>query len=71
MSFLVGVKYARTYDYVYLLSIVLAAVLPMRDIINIIDISFALMAIPTMLSGLWLAPRVMSEARIYFAKLKP
>lgn len=70
MAFLVGVKYARTYDYLYLLSIVLAAVLPMRDIINIIDISFALMAIPTMLSGLRLAPRVMSEARIYFAKLK-
>lgn len=70
MAFLVGVKYARTYDYLYLLSIVLAAVLPMRDIINIIDISFALMAIPTMLSGLWLAPRVMNEARIYFAKLK-
>ena len=70
MSFLTGVKYARIYDYLYLLSIVLAAVVPMRDIINIIDISFALMAIPTMLSGLWLAPRVMSEARIYFAKLK-
>lgn len=70
MSFLTGVKYARIYDYLYLLSIVLAAVLPMRDIINIIDIAFALMAIPTMLSGLWLAPRVMNEARIYFAKLK-
>jgi AGCS family alanine or glycine:cation symporter len=70
MSFLVGVRYARTYDYLYLLSIVLAAVVPMRDIINIIDISFALMAIPTMLSGFWLAPRVMSEARIYFAKLR-
>lgn len=70
MSFLTGVKYGKIYDYLYLLSIVLAAVLPMRDIINIIDISFALMAIPTMLSGFRLAANVMREARVYFAKLK-
>lgn len=69
MSFLVGVKYRRIYDYLYLGSIVLAAVLPMRDIINVIDISFALMAIPTMISGFCLAPHVMKEARIYFAKV--
>jgi AGCS family alanine or glycine:cation symporter len=42
----------------------------MNDVINIIDISFALMAIPTMLSAFALAPRVMEEAKAYFAKLK-
>ena len=70
MSFLLGVKYGWIYDYLYLASIVLAAVIPMRDVINIIDIAFALMAIPTMLSGFMLAPRVMKEARIYFEKIK-
>ncbi len=70
MSFLVGVKYGRLYDYFYLASIILAAVVPMRDIINIIDIAFALMAIPTMLSAFILAPRVMEEARLYFEKIK-
>lgn len=70
MSFLFGAKSGKLYDYVYLGSIVFAAVLPMRDIINIIDISFALMAIPTMLSGFILAPRVMEEARKYFQRIR-
>lgn len=68
MSFLGGVRSGRYYDYVYLLSVVLGAILAMRDVINIIDISFALMAIPTMLSGMALAPKVMKEARAYFAR---
>ncbi|HEU5147223.1 MAG TPA: amino acid carrier protein [Chryseosolibacter sp.] len=70
MSFLTGVKGGRYYDYFYLLSVILGAVLAMDDVINIIDISFALMAIPTMLSGLALAPNVMEEARRYFERLK-
>jgi alanine or glycine:cation symporter, AGCS family len=49
---------------------VLGAILTMNDVINIIDISFALMAIPTMLSAFALAPRVMAEAKAYFARLK-
>ena len=70
MSFLGGVKSGKYYDYVYLLSIILGAVLSMRDVINIIDISFALMAIPTMFSGLMLAPKVMQEAKDYFQRIK-
>lgn len=69
MSFLGGVRSGRYYDYVYLISVVLGAILAMRDVINIIDISFALMAIPTMLSGMVLAPKVMKEARAYFARI--
>lgn len=69
MSFLGGVRSGRYYDYVYLISVVLGAILAMRDVINIIDISFALMAIPTMLSGMALAPKVMKEARAYFARI--
>ncbi|MEX1240031.1 MAG: amino acid carrier protein [Cyclobacteriaceae bacterium] len=71
MSFLFGVTSRKYYDYIYLASIVFAAVIPMLDVINIIDISFALMAIPTMLSGFALAPRVMTEAREYFRRLTP
>jgi alanine or glycine:cation symporter, AGCS family len=71
MSFLVGAKNGKYYDYVYLSTIVLGAILTMNDVINIIDIAFALMAIPTMLSGFALAPRVVSEAKIYFNKIRP
>ena len=70
MSFLGGVKSGKYYDYFYLISIIMGAILSMRDVINIIDISFALMAIPTMLSGFMLAPHVMREARQYFERIK-
>jgi alanine or glycine:cation symporter, AGCS family len=70
LSFLLGVKASKWYNYFYLITIVLGAIASMQDIINIIDIAYALMAIPTMLSGFALAPRVMKEARRYFAGLK-
>jgi alanine or glycine:cation symporter, AGCS family len=70
MSYIAGVKSGKYYDYVYLVTIVLGAILSMNDVLNIIDIAFALMAIPTMVSGIILAPRVMKESKIYFEKLK-
>ena len=70
MSFLTGVKGGKFYDYFYLASIIPGAVLSMSDVINIIDIAFALMAIPTMLSGFALAPGVMREANGYFKRLR-
>jgi AGCS family alanine or glycine:cation symporter len=70
LSFLIGVKGSKWYNYFYLLTILPAAVAEMSDIINIIDIAYALMAFPTMISGFVLAPRVMKEAKAYFASLK-
>jgi AGCS family alanine or glycine:cation symporter len=70
ISFLAGVNAGKYYDYFYLLTIILGAILSMHDVMNIIDIAYALMAVPTMLSGIVLAPRVMKEARMYFGKLK-
>jgi AGCS family alanine or glycine:cation symporter len=70
ISFLFGVKAGRYYDYFYLSTIILGAILSMRDVMNIIDIAYALMAIPTMVSGFILAPKVMKEAKAYFARLE-
>lgn len=70
VSFLFGVKAGKYYDYFYLTTIVLGAILSMHDVMNIIDIAYALMAIPTMLSGFMLAPKVMKEAKAYFGRLK-
>ena len=70
MSFLTGEKGGKFYDYVYLVSVILGAVLAINDVINIIDIAFALMAIPTMVSGFVLAPKVMREANAYFERLR-
>jgi len=70
ISFLLGVPAGRWYDYFYLSTIVMGAILSLADVINIIDIAYALMAFPTMLSGFVLAPKVMAEAKRYFATLK-
>lgn len=69
MAFLVGVKHGRYYNYFYLATIVFGAVVSMETVINIIDIAYAIMAFPTMISGFILAPRVMEEAQRYFHEL--
>jgi len=70
MSFIVGADKKHYYNYIYLLSIIVAAVTSLDVMLNLIDGFFALMAIPTMVSTLILAPRVMAAARKYFASLK-
>jgi len=70
MSFLAGVKAGRYYDYFYLATIVVGAILSMTDVMNIIDVAYALMALPTMISGFVLAPKVLKEARSYFSRMK-
>ena len=70
LAFLVGVKASKYYDYFYLSTIIIGAVASMTDVINVIDIAYALMAIPTMLSGFMLAPKVLAEARSYFGRMK-
>jgi AGCS family alanine or glycine:cation symporter len=69
LSFLIGVKLAKYYDYFYLATIIVGAVASMTDVMNVIDIAYALMAFPTMLSGFVLAPKVMTEAKAYFKRL--
>jgi AGCS family alanine or glycine:cation symporter len=70
MSFLAGVKAGNYYNYFYLSTIILGAILSMQDVMNIIDIAYALMALPTMVSGFVLAPKVLKESRSYFSRMK-
>jgi len=70
LSFLIGVKFGRYYDYFYLSTIIFGAVASMTDVMNVIDIAYALMAIPTMVSGFILAPKVLAEAKSYFRRMK-
>ena len=68
-SFLFGAHRKRHYRWVYLAFIVVASVVTLEAAISLIDGAFALMAIPTMLSALILAPKVKSAASVYFARL--
>jgi len=70
ISFLLGTKFKKAYNYFYIASITIGAVSSMTGIVSLIDISFALMAIPTMVSGIILAPKVMKATKLYFNKLE-
>jgi len=70
LSFLIGAKHKHWYNYFYIISIMLGATTEQSIILNLIDGFFALMAIPTMISTLILAPRVMKQAKLYFSQYK-
>ncbi len=69
LSFLLGAKNKHYYNYFYIASILIGATTSLSAMINLIDTFFALMAIPTMTATLWLAPKVMQRAKIYFKEL--
>ena len=52
--------------YLYILSIFIYSIVPIDIAINIADGAFAMMAIPTLISALWLAPKVMQASKNYF-----
>lgn len=68
-SYVFGSRHVNSYRIVFVLSIVLIAVISLEAAVSLIDGSFALMAIPTMISAIWLAPKVMTAANLYFARL--
>jgi AGCS family alanine or glycine:cation symporter len=70
MSFLIGTDKQHYYNYFYILSIILGATTSLSAMINLIDGVFALMAIPTMLSTILLAPKVVKELSAYKQRLK-
>lgn len=69
-AYLFGERGAKYYRYFYLLLIVVASVLSLDVAVSIMDAAFALMAIPTMFSLLYLAPKAKAEMKRYFAEHK-
>ena len=70
MSFLFGADKKHYYNYFYILSILLGATTSLSMMINLIDGVFALMAIPTMIATIILAPKVITEMKAYLNRLK-
>jgi len=70
IAFLFGNKWKQPYRVVYTLSLIPAAVISIDMVINYVDGMFAIMGIPTMISTLILAPKVMEAARDYFTRLE-
>ena len=66
---LFGAYRKQHYRWVYIGSIVVASVVTLETAIGIIDGAFALMAIPTMISTLLLAPKDKEAVKRYFARI--
>jgi len=69
-NFLFGAKHQNKYNYFYIASIIFGATFSLNTVLNLIDTFFALMAFPTMIATILLAPRVLKESKKYFRKLK-
>ena len=69
-SYLFGTGSKIYYRIFYVLTLVAGAVLPLELAVAIVDSMFALMAIPTMISALYLSGHVEKEFRRYFAQLE-
>ena len=67
-GYLFGAENARRYDGIYLAGLFVGAIWTAQSVINLIDISFALMALPNMIATLLLAPKVMAATRDYFSR---
>jgi AGCS family alanine or glycine:cation symporter len=69
-SFLLGAKRQNWYNYLYIGSIMYGALASADAAVNLIDAMYALMAIPTMFSTIWLAPKVRAAYQDYFKRMK-
>ena len=69
-SYLFGAKMAGYYNYVYLITIVIGAVVSLDLVVSLVDGMYAVMAFPNMIAALYLAPKVKAAAKDYFARMK-
>ena len=69
MGFLFGTKRQYWYSPIYIVLLLGGAVVSMDIVNGLILATYATMAIPTMISALYLSPKVNRAAKAYFAKL--
>ena len=66
LGYLVGAEHQHHYVWVYSVLVVAGSVSSLTLVISLIDAMYALMAVPTMVSTILLAPKVRAAAREYF-----
>lgn len=68
-NYLFGAEKAKYYNYFYLVTIVAGAVVSLEVVVSFIDGMYAIMAIPTMISTIYLAPKVKAATKDYFQRV--
>jgi AGCS family alanine or glycine:cation symporter len=66
-GFLVGAKWQPYFRWFFIAAVVFGATVSIDVVFNLISASYGIMAIPTMVSAIVLAPRVLHAAERYFA----
>lgn len=66
-SYLFGSRSTRWYTYLFVISLVVFAVVPLEAAVGLCDLFYALMAFPTMFTIVMLSGRVRHAARQYFS----
>lgn len=69
-NYLFGAEKAGYYNIFYLLTIVVGAVTSLGVVMSFVDGMYAIMAFPTMISTLYLAPKVKAATKDYFKRMK-
>lgn len=68
VNFLFGADKAHYYNYLFLATLVMGAIIPLTAVVDIIDIAYAFMAFCTVFTMLMLAPKVRVAVKKYFSK---
>ena len=68
-NYLFGAHNVKWYNYYYLAMIVVAAMIPLKVMVSIMDLAFALMALCSMFTIIALSPRVKKLMKSYFKPL--
>jgi len=69
LSFMIGSKYGWYFNHWYVSLIIIGSIGSLSAVVSFIDLAFGLMAFPTMISTLILAPKVMEKAKAYMKNL--
>lgn len=69
-NYLFGADKANYYNFFYLGTIVIGAVTSLSVVMSFVDAMYAIMAFPTMISTIYLAPKVKEATKDYFRRMK-
>jgi alanine or glycine:cation symporter, AGCS family len=70
LNFLAGAHNKHYFNYFYIFTIFLGSITTIDMVVNLIDGMFAMMAIPTMIGTILLAPKVIEASKDYFRRKK-
>ena len=70
LGFITGARFGKYYYYICLGTIVLGAISHISVVIGLIDLAFGLMAFPTVIASLLLAPKVRKASLDYFRRYR-